>query len=321
MSSIKQLIINAIIKVSGENPALNREGEPTAEEVRDNFIALLMAELFPEESVEPQPQEIDIPVVEVAKKSPKKTPEEKAAAKAEKEAAKAAKAEAKAEKAATPKTSPADKAAAKEAAKAAKEAEKAAAKAAKEAEKEAAKAAKLAEKEAAKSAKKTAKVEAKVADVPALPASPKPEAQPEVKAAAKPKKAKAEKPAEGANIQKIDPTFRKHLKAGAKAVGKEATKELESELLAYLNTLDNEVFKTTKAEDHVKAFFAPAAPTTPQEEVKQVNAIDVEFQGKMYAVDPDTKRVYVKDGEVHRGVGYVGMAMFADLEIPEYDDE
>jgi len=319
MSSIKQLIINAIMKVSGENPALNREGEWSAEEARDNFIALLVAELFPEESAEPKPQEAVVPVVEVAKKSPKKTPEEKAAAKAEKEAAKAAKAEAKAAKAATPKKSPEDKAAEKEAAKAAKEAEKAAAKAAKEAEKEAAKAAKeaekeaakaakLAEKEAAKSAKKTAKT---VADVPALPPSPKAEAQP------KPKKAK---PAEDANVQKIDPTWRKHLKSAAKTAGKEATKELETELLAYLNGLTKEAFNGTKAEEHVKTFLAPA-PAAPQEAAPaDLEAVEVEFQGKTYYVDPESKRVYEQDGEVFRGVGYAGMAAFADLEIPE-DDE
>jgi hypothetical protein len=91
MSSIKQLIINAIIKVSGENPALNREDEPTAEETRDMFIASLMAELFPEHGNETSA--VVVPVVEpipVASPVKKLTKEEKEAAKAAKAEAKAA---------------------------------------------------------------------------------------------------------------------------------------------------------------------------------------------------------------------------------------
>jgi hypothetical protein len=53
MSSIKQLIINAVIKVSGENPSFNGPDHPSAEEARDSFIALLIAELFPGDSSVP----------------------------------------------------------------------------------------------------------------------------------------------------------------------------------------------------------------------------------------------------------------------------
>ena len=186
----------------------------------------------------------------------------------------------------SPKSSPEDKKAAKAAA---KEAEKAAKVAAKEAEKAAAKALKAAEK--------------------ALPASPQKSA----------KKAKAAKPAEDANLQKIDPTWRKHLKVAAKAVAKEVTKETEAELLAYLNGLGKEEFNATKAEEHVKAFLnvPSAAPVqTAQETVTDLDAVEVEFEGKTYYVDTRTQRVYEQDGEVFRGVGYAGMAAFTAMEVP-----
>jgi hypothetical protein len=330
MSSIKQLIINAIIKVSAEDPSLNREGGPTAEEARDSFIAMLMAELFPEHGNETSA--VVVPVVEPKPASPAKklTKEEKEAAKVAKEAekaakaaekeaaakakeeAKAAKAEAKAAKAASPKKSPEEKAAEKEVAKAAKEAEKAAAKAAaaaaKEAEKAAAakakeeakaaeKAAKEAEKEAAKAAKaaekKAAKASPKKAAEVALPASPKPEV----------------------NLPKIDPTWRKLLKEA----DKDNAKTLEPELLKYVNAMSNADFNGKTAREHVAAFIASRAPAA--EPAAPVDLEVVDFNGKEYYVNPETKRVYEgvtnAEGEltITRPVGYVGMADFKDMTL------
>ena len=319
MSSIKQLIINAVMKVSAEDPALNREGAPTADEARDLFIARLVAELFPEHGNESSA--IVVPVVEptVEPVAPATTPakkltkEEKEAAKAakaaEKEAAakakeeaKAAKEAAKVAKAASPKTSPEEKKAAKEAEKAAaakakeeakaaaaaaKEAEKAAAKAAKEAEKEAAKAAKAAEKEAAK------KTSPKNAAEVVLPASPKPEP----------------------NLAKIDPTWRKTLKEA----DKDNAKALEPELLKFLNAMSNADFHGKTAREHVAAFIASRAPAA--EPAAQVDLEVVEFNGKDYYVNPETKRVYEgvtgDDGalKITRPVGYVGMADFKDMTL------
>lgn len=48
MASLKQLIVNAVIKVSQENPALNVEGQAPFEEARDDFIRALIKELFPD---------------------------------------------------------------------------------------------------------------------------------------------------------------------------------------------------------------------------------------------------------------------------------
>ena len=61
MASIKQIIVNAIIKVSQENPALNVDGQAPFVEARDNFIRELMKELFPDETrvTIPTPDPVD----------------------------------------------------------------------------------------------------------------------------------------------------------------------------------------------------------------------------------------------------------------------
>jgi hypothetical protein len=49
-SSLKQVIVNAIVKVSQENPGLNVEGQDSFEEARNAFIQALLHELFPEDT-------------------------------------------------------------------------------------------------------------------------------------------------------------------------------------------------------------------------------------------------------------------------------
>jgi hypothetical protein len=271
---IKQRLTEAIVKVSVENPALNREGEPSAEEVRDHFIAALMAELFPEHGNEAAAV-VEVPVVEPAAPAapapaPEASPVKKKLTKEEKAAA----------------------AAEKEAKKAAKEAEKEAKKAAAAAEKEAKKAAAAAEKEAKKAAKAASpKKAAKVA----LPESPKPVL----------------------NVAKIDPTWRKLLKEA----DKDHAKELEPELLKYLNGIPNAVFNDKPARQHVAEFIE--SRKAPAESLESADLEVVEFKGKEYYVNPETKRVYegVLNDEgvltVTRPVGYVGMAEFKDMELPE----
>lgn len=289
MSSIKQLIINAIIKVSGENPALDAQSEFSAVEARDDFIRCLMLELFPEESAA-----VTVAVTETAApaKSPKKAKKAKKAKTAEEPAA--------------PPASPA---------KSPKEA-KAEAKAAAAAAKEAEKATKAAEKEAAKAAKIAAK-EAKKATPPASPAkaaSPK-------KAAKAPKAPKVVKPAEDSNLPKMDPTWRKHLKKA----DKDGAKENEPKLLAYLNALTKEQFNAKKAEDHVADFLAgrAAAPAAADDGKEAAELTEIDFEGKTYFVNPESKRVYEGEGEYddevgwtnYKPVGYVGMAAFEKMEV------
>lgn len=295
MSSIKQLIVNAIIKVSQANPALDREGEPTVEQARDDFIKLLLAELFPEDSavtiapsVMPAPKktkktkktEAPAPAVEDSPPALEKATEETAAAEAP--AAEAPAPEGKKKRA--PMTEEA--------------------KAAMKAKREATLAAKKAE--AAPATAETAGSNA------AAGAGGAPEAP------AKEKKPRKSKTAEGANLAKIDPTWRKHIKS----VDKAFPKERESDLLAYLNGLTKEEFDAKKAEDHVRDFLA--VPKADDGKVEADLSV-VEFNGKEYFVNPETKRVYEGEGECdadgnwtnYKGVGYVGMAAFAEMKLED----
>ena len=262
MSSIKQLIVNAIIKVSAANPALDREGEPTAEQARDDFIRALLAELFPEDPAMPAlPQQAEPPKPTEEPETGKKkrapmSEEAKAAAKAKREAKKA--------------------------------------------------------QEVSPPVLETAGSNA------AAGAGGSAEPAPEPAKEKKPRKPKADKPAEGANLAKIDPTWRKHLKNA----DKEHAKELEPELLKYLNGLSKEEFDAKKAEEHVADFVASRKPDDGKVEAE---LSVVEFNGKEYYVNPETKRVYEGEGECdaegnwtsYKGVGYVGMAAFAEMKMEE----
>jgi hypothetical protein len=255
--SIKQLIISAIIKVSEENPLLNHEDTKTAIESRDQFIQLLMNELFPEAELETT--HITVPVV------PAPAPVAVAAP-------------------VDPPTPTKKRGPMTEEAKAAMKAKKAA--------------------NAAKKAETPVPVEA-----PA-PVEPAP-------APAKEKKPRAKKTAvpENANLAKIDPTWRKHLKAA----DKEHAKELEPQLLEYVNSLTNEDFHAKTTEAHVADFVASRSDGKVETDV-----IPVEFEGKNYVVNPETKRVYecegvydeaTKEWTNYKAVGYVGMAAFAEMKM------
>jgi RNA polymerase primary sigma factor len=169
------------------------------------------------------------------------------------------------------------------------------------------------EAKAAMKAKRDATLAAKKADSPV--------------AEEKPKAAKKAKVSEDANLAKVDPTWRKHLKTAAKAAGKEASKEMEAALLTHLNGLTKEEFNAKKAEEHVSAFLAaPVAAAADAPEVAKVpaNLEVVEFEGKDYYVNPETKRVYEGEGEEdpetggwtnYKPVGYVGMAAFTEMTL------
>jgi len=273
--SIKQLIISAIIKVSEENPLLNHEDAETAIASRDQFIQLLMDELFPNTEQEttitvpvvPVPAPAPAPVEEKKKRAPM-TEEAKAAAKAKR----AANAEAK-------KAIPAEVPSVLE------------------------------------------PVPAPVVPVPA-PVEEKKKRAPmteEAKAAAKAKRAanaEAKKAApENPNLAKIDPTWRKHLKAA----DKEHAKELEPELLKYVNALTNEAFNAKTSEAHVADFVASRSDGKVEAELEIV-----EFNGKDYYVNPETKRVYEGEGVYdeatqawtnYTAVGYVGMSTFTHMKM------
>ena len=273
--SFKQLIISAIIKVSEENPLLNHADTETAIASRDHFIQLLMDELFPNTE-----QETTITVPVVPTQAPVPAPvvpvEEKKKRAPMTEEAKAA---AKAKRAAN------------------------------------------AEAKKAVPAEVPSVLEPVPAPVPA-PVEEKKKRAPmteEAKAAAKAKRAanaEAKKAApETLNLVKIDPTWRKHLKAA----DKEHAKELEPELLKYVNALSNEDFNAKTSEAHVSDFVASRSDGKVEAELEIV-----EFNGKDYYVNPETKRVYEGEGVYdeatqswtnYLAVGYVGMSTFTHMTL------
>jgi hypothetical protein len=300
--SIKQLIISAIIKVSEENPLLNHEDPQTAIESRDQFIQLLMNELFPEAELETT--HITVPVVPVeaptevptpTKKRGPMTEEAKAAMKAKKAANAAKKAETPvpvAEPAPVEATTPTKKRGPMtEEAKAAMKAKKA--------------------------ANAAAKAEAPAPVATEVPAPVATEVPAPVEAPTKEKKPRTKKPVvpENANLPKIDPTWRKHLKAA----DKEHAKELEPQLLEYVNRLTNEDFHAKTTEAHVADFVASRSDGKVEAELEVVD-----FEGKTYLVNPETKRVYEGEGMYdeatqqwtnYKPVGYVGMAAFTEMKM------
>lgn len=325
MSSLKQLIYNALYKIA--TPGSHELVYDTPEESRDAFIALVMAELFPVEVAAPVAVPVEVAKVESPKKvkaaSPKKT--KKAKAESPK---KAAVVEAKVE---SPKKAPVVEVAKVESPKKVKKVKAVSPKKAavvepavvvpvvvaktespkkvkqtkeeKEAEKAKAKAAKEEEAAKVKAAKEEEKAKAKAAK-----ASPKKAA----KAKEEPKKAEV-------NLAKIDPTWRKLLKES----DKDTAKEREPLLLAYMNAMSNSAFNGKSAKEHVAEFAASlAAPAAPAAvELVDASLEVVEFQGKEYYVNTETKRVYegelAADGSLNvtRPVGYVGMADFKDMSL------
>jgi hypothetical protein len=322
-TTMKTLIVNAILKIAGENPALNREGEPTAEEARNMFIRALVAELFPEcpsvdlPASEPTVDQltnamselsISIPTAETKEKK-KRGPmseEAKAAMKAKREATKAAKASPAAAPAPpTPEPAPAPAAPKKPKKKASAESVSAP---------PAPPTPKPAPAPPAPAAPKKPKKKASAEPEPAPAAPPAPPALP---ASPKKKAAPKKKVDSDANLAKIDPTWRKHLKAA----DKDRAKDLEPELLAYLNKLSKDDFNAKKAEEHVQDFVASWRVAAV--EAQEAELTEVEFNGKEYLVNPETKRVYEITGYDADGtpnanpVGYVGMAAFKDMVVPE----
>ena len=349
-SALKQVLINAIVKVAGQNPARDIPGEPTAEQARDSFIQLLIAELFPENpsvpvikargkpGPKPKLDENGNPIRKA--KSPKTVSPDSLATSSPKER--------------KPRAPMSDEAKAAMAAKrkATLEAKKAAEPAsAKTPEKEVKspktpKAPKKAKKAEEESPKKTPKKEEVKAEKPKKEKAKKekaeesPKKSPAKKEAEKPKKEKAKKEAKAespkkeaekpkketkpkspkkadatVNIDKFTATEKKKV---AEIVGDKVDKK---DVLSYLNGLSNAAFNDKKLLDHVRDYAASLKPAEEETQTEEVELQEVEFDGETYAVNPETKRVYTVD-EVGNatGVGYVGMGKFEAMELEE-DDE
>ena len=170
----------------------------------------------------------------------------------------------------------------------------------------------------AKEAKKKADEEAKAAkakaDAEAKEAKAKADA--EAKAAEpEPKKVAAPKPKFVGNMEKLTPTHDKLFKKVAADLKVEMAADAKKKFLAQVNALDNKDFNAKKLEEHMKAFFAPPPPVTRDEEMWAVD-----YKGKEYGVN-DKGEVFedtvLESGDIiAKNVGKVGMAYFADMEMP-----
>jgi hypothetical protein len=138
---------------------------------------------------------------------------------------------------------------------------------------------------------------------PKAPTTP-PAAPEQTEAPPAPKKEQAK------NIDKLTATNKKHIKKWAEEVG--AAEPDTKALLAHVNAMSTEDFNALTFEHHVKSFLQPAEEPAKE---KERETLEVQFQGKTYYVDEESNRVYEeKDGE-YIGVGYLGMAAFADMKL------
>lgn len=155
------------------------------------------------------------------------------------------------------------------------------------------------------------KAEAEAA--PTTPEAPKPEAE----APPAPKKPRAKKEKAPVNLDKLTPTQTKQLKKLAEEVKVEVDKK---DMLAYVNAMTAEDYNAHTLDEHMRAFVKSrtgGAPAPEPEAEKELDCVEVEFEGQTYYVCPEDKRVYKEEGGGHVFVGYVGMAAFEKMEIPE----
>ena len=125
----------------------------------------------------------------------------------------------------------------------------------------------------------------------------------------------APKPKFVGNMEKLTPTHDKLFKKVAADLKVEMAADAKKKFLAQVNALDNKDFNAKKLEEHMKAFFAPPPPETKDEEMWAVD-----YKGKEYGVN-DKGEVFedtvLESGDIiAKNVGKVGMAYFADMEMP-----
>lgn len=250
MSSLKQVIVNAIVKISQEQPETEWK---SFEDARADFIRQLLAELFPENASVPRGAEVPEVVLPMLPVSTGTLVAEE------------------------PKKKPAPK---KPAAKKPKVEEKP----------------KVADME----------VDALADQVKVLTIAPVPEKK---KPGPKPKKEKAP-----TNVD-ASPTFNKKFKAICDELKVEANKKATIDAL---NKLTPEEFNAEgkKLEDHLRDILRPK-PVVVDEPMKELEGIEVEFEGKMYVVDDKDNAVYQYIDGQHKRVGYVGLAAFKKMVVPE----
>jgi hypothetical protein len=120
---------------------------------------------------------------------------------------------------------------------------------------------------------------------------------------------------EGAgNLEKLTPTHKKHIKAIAAELKVEAN---EKEFLTYANDMTAEEWGAKALDAHIRDFLQPEGGAKLAPAPKEFH--EVEFKGKDYLVDPETKFVYTASAsptvKARSHVGVVGLLEFKEMEI------
>jgi len=162
-----------------------------------------------------------------------------------------------------------------------------------------------------KAAEKAAKEEKKKADAEAKEAAKKAKEEAK-KVKEEAKKPKDEKPST-ANIEKLNPSQTKQLKAAAEKAKVPIAKDINKKFLEHVNKLSAADFNSKKLDEHMVDFVTPA-PAAPAEDEE---AVEVEWKGKTYFVDKEG-RVYEQVDGVDKLVGRVGAAEFQGMPMPTF---
>jgi Tfp pilus assembly protein FimV len=275
--SIKSVIVNAIMKVTVENPVKNQEGAPSFEQERAYFIELLLQELFPENPAMPViPNEVSVTVPMVPTEAPAEAPAKVKKPRAKKEVPAVVETDSLAEAPAKVKKPRAKK-------------------------------------------EKASNAEAIIAEVnKVIPPVEAPVEAPVVEKKKPGPKPKVEKDKKALNVENT-PTFAKMFKEISAELKVDANKK---KTLDTINAMTSEEFNAEgkTLESHLRAILTPASAPVPIE-TQMKDLISVEFEGKEYAVDEETKTVYVLDYDgVGTRVGTMGVNDFKDMELPPLDE-
>jgi hypothetical protein len=116
------------------------------------------------------------------------------------------------------------------------------------------------------------------------------------------------------NLEKLNPTQDKLWKKVAADSKVELTDDHKKRFLAQMNELDNTEYNTKKLETWMTEFFTPKEPEMKTAEIEM---FPVEYKGKEYGVDKNGD-VYetIPGTDIDKKVGKVGMAHFADMQMP-----
>jgi len=131
--------------------------------------------------------------------------------------------------------------------------------------------------------------------------------------------AKAAKAANGVNLEKLNPSQTKQLKAAADKVKVTLAKDANKKFIEFVNELDKETYNSKKLDAHMADFVQTLVPPPEPAPVEQEDAWEVDWKDKKYSVDKKG-RVYEEVDGVDKAVGMVGIAYFEGMEMPNFDE-